>query len=141
MRYTTVHLLIPALVALTAGCSLTPEYGCRAPDGVTCMSASEIYDRDTRGETIRPKIKRDEEDTEHTPKLPAPEGFSGPMAVEPGDPIFREPRRLRLWVVDWEDINSVYHPNHYLYLRVDNGEWVLPAMRERLLEGVDEYVR
>jgi hypothetical protein len=105
------------------------------------MSASDIYDRDARGEAIRPKIKRDEEDTEQPTKLPAPEGFSRPMAVEPGDPIFREPRRLRLWVVDWEDTNSVYHPNHYLYLRVDDGEWILPAMRERLLEGVDENVR
>jgi hypothetical protein len=105
------------------------------------MSASDIYDHDARGEAIRPKIKHDDGKPEESPKLPAPEGFSGPLAVAPGDPIFREPRRLRLWVVDWEDTNSVYHPNHYLYLRVDNSEWVLPAMRERLLEGVDEYVR
>ena len=76
MRYTTVHLLIPALVALTAGCSLTPEYGCRAPDGVTCMSASDIYDRDARGEAIRPKIKHDDGNSEESPKLPAPEGFA-----------------------------------------------------------------
>lgn len=115
---------------------MTPEYGCPAPDGVTCMSASEIYDRDGRGETIRPKVKRNvdrgqEEDDAASPALAI---YQGPVAVEPGDPVFREPRRLRVWVVDWEDANQVYHPNHYLYLRVDEGQWLLPKMRERLRE-------
>lgn len=138
MRYTTVHLLIPALVALTAGCSLTPEYGCPAPDGVTCMSASEVYDRDANGRLIRPKRNQDEAEQDDSFTLPSPAGFSGPVTVEPGDPIFREPRRLRLWVVDWEDRDGVYHPNHYLYFRVDNGEWVLPVIREALQEGLGE---
>lgn len=141
MKHALSYLLTGLFLTLMAGCSITPKYGCQAPDGVTCMSASEIYDRDANGEVIRPKLEQDEGKQDKSLKLPTPAGFSGPMAVEPGDPIFREPRRLRLWVVDWEDTNSVYHPNHYLYLRVDNGEWVLPAMRERLLEGVDEYGR
>jgi conjugal transfer pilus assembly protein TraV len=132
------RLSLLVLAVITTGCSLTPEYGCRAPDGVTCMSASEIYDRDGRGEVIRPKVEReDKKDGEEIPLPPAPRRFSGPTSVQPGDPIFREPHRLRVWLVDWEDMSGVYHPNHYLYLRVDDGEWLLPAMRERLLENPD----
>lgn len=131
------RLLASTLLATLGGCSLTPEYGCRAPDGVTCMSASEVYDRDERGEAIRPKIATNKEGGELPALPPAPKGYAGPRPVNPGDPIFREPYRLRVWVVDWEDTNKVYHPNHFLYLQVDNGEWVLPVMRERLLEDSD----
>lgn len=133
---------VAAVLAAVAssGCSLTPEYGCRAPDGVTCMSASEVYDRDGRGEAIRPKVAEASKNGEDLPPLPAaPRGYSGPVAAKPGDPIYREPHRLRIWVVDWEDATGVYHPNNYKFVRVDNGEWVLPLMRERLLENTDGY--
>lgn len=130
-------LALIMLIAATTGCSLTPEYGCRAPDGVTCMSASEVYDRDGRGEVIRPKATETKDGEELPPLPPAPKGYSGPVAMKPGDPIYREPHRLRVWVVDWEDATGVYHPNNFKYLRVDNGEWLLPAMRERLLENAD----
>lgn len=139
MKQLSFHFLVPASLALLCGCSLTPEYGCHAPDGVTCMSASEVYDRDGSGEVIRPRIKPHERDRDEALRLPAaPTGFTGPTAPVPGDPIFREPRRLRVWVVDWVDTQGVYHPNHHLYLPVDGGEWVLPAMRERLQEERDE---
>lgn len=125
-------------IALLTGCSLTPDYGCKAPDGVTCMSASEVYDRDRAGQVIKPKLDKEKSSwgapDEH---FPAPRRFAGPAPVTPGTPVFREPLRLRVWVVDWEDVNNVYHPNHYLFLRVDNGEWVLPLMRERHLENPD----
>ncbi len=131
------RMTVAGCVAALTGCSLTPEYGCRAPDGVTCMSASEVYDRDARGEVIRPKLERPPSEDEPLPKI---EPFRGPTTVKPGEPIFREPRRLRLWVVDWEDDALVYHPNHYLHLRVDDGEWLLPAMRAKLL-GEDDGFR
>lgn len=116
------------LSALICGCSMTPEYGCHAPDGVTCMSASEVYDRDGGGEIIRPRIQEGARDLDETGKLPtAPTGFAGPVMLESGDPIFRESRRLRIWVVDWVDTQGVYHPNHHLYMRVDEGDWLLPA--------------
>jgi hypothetical protein len=116
---------------------MTPEYGCHAPDGVTCMSASEVYDRDHSGEVIQPRIEQ-EPDGSLNPPTP-PTGFAGPIAPAPGEPIFREPRRLRIWVVDWVDTQGVYHPNHHLYMRVDEGDWLLPAMRERLQEESDGH--
>jgi hypothetical protein len=128
------------LLALQCGCSMTPEYGCNAPDGVTCMSASEVYDQDGSGEVIRPRVEVSEGEQKEARSLPSPpSGFTGPIAPEPGDPIFRESRRLRLWVVDWVDTQGVYHPNHYLYMRVDEGDWLLSTMRERLQEESDEH--
>lgn len=139
MSHLSLRLLTIGSLAVMSGCSLTPEYGCHAPDGVTCMSASEVYDRDGSGEVIRPKIEQRESDLEEARSLPAsPSGYMGPIAPEPGDPIFREPQRLRVWVVDWEDTHGVYHPNHLLYMQVDEGDWVLPVMRERLQEVSDE---
>lgn len=129
-------LMYVALIAMSlAACSTTPEYGCPAPDGVTCMSASEVYAHDNNGEVIRPKLD-DESDSGSVKGMNVlpPEGYDGPVAMMPGEPIFREPKRMRVWVVDWEDKNNVYHPNHYLYIKVDSGKWVLPVMRERLLE-------
>jgi hypothetical protein len=119
---------------------MTPEYGCHAPDGVTCMSATEVYDRDGSGEIIRPSIKEGERDLDEAGKLPtSPTGFTGPVALVPGDPVFRESRRLRVWVVDWVDTLGVYDPNHHLYMRVDEGDWLLPASREHLLEMSDGH--
>ncbi len=140
MRTLAFRLLAIGLPALMDGCSMTPEYGCHAPDGVTCLSASEVYDRDGSGEVIRPKIEQGEREQEEAQSLPpTPTGFIGPIAPAPGDPIFREPRRLRVWVVDWVDTQGVYHPNHHLYMRVDEGDWLLPAMRERLQEESDGH--
>jgi hypothetical protein len=140
MSHLSLRLLTVGTLAVMSGCSLTPEYGCHAPDGVTCMSASDVYDRDGSGEVIRPRIEQLESASDETRRLPdSPSGFTGPVAPEPGDPIFREPQRLRVWVVDWEDTHGVYHPNHHLYMRVDEGDWVLPMMRARLQEESDEY--
>jgi hypothetical protein len=140
MRYLSFYLTAFGLSALMSGCSMTPEYGCHAPDGVTCMSASEVYDRDGSGEVIRPKIEQSEGEQEEAQGLPhTPTGFTGLFSPAPGDPIFREPRRLRVWVVDWVDTLGVYHPNHHLYMRVDEGDWLLPAMRARLQEESDEH--
>ncbi len=138
MRYLSFRLLAIGLTALMSGCSMTPEYGCHAPDGVTCMSASEVYDRDGSGKVIKPRIEQSEREQDEAQSLPPPpSGFTGPIAPTQGDPIFREPRRLRVWVVDWVDTQGVYHPNHHLYMRVDEGDWLLPAMRERLQEESD----
>jgi hypothetical protein len=130
-----IRILYVLLVALNVGaCSLTPEYGCPAPDGVTCMSASEVYVHDKNGQVIRPKLnEKNDINTVDDGNLLPPNGFDGPVAITPGEPIFREPKLMRVWVVDWEDKNNVYHPNHYLYLKIDSGKWVLPVMRNRLL--------
>jgi hypothetical protein len=137
MRFLSLRLLAIGLPAVMCGCSMTPEYGCHAPDGVTCMSASEVYDRDHSGEVIQPRIEQEPDESRNPPTPPT--GFAGPIAPAPGEPIFREPRRLRIWVVDWVDTQGVYHPNHHLYMRVDEGDWLLPAMRERLQEESDGH--
>lgn len=133
-----LRLITLALAATTmAGCSLEPHYGCPAPDGVACMSVSDVYKRDARGEihpaTITPHNQSGGGDTAPD-STPSPTGFLQPLASKPGDPIFREPHRLRIWIVDWESTDGVYDPNHYVYIRLDDGQWLLPKMRARLLD-------
>jgi len=137
--------------SLAAGCSsLEPQYGCPAPNGIACMSITEVSDRDTQGLPMRRRVPEDPTDDADTRESGAPGGtplarptlvsraqaLALPTPRDPGDPIFREPLRLRVWVVDWQDRDRVYHPNHYLYVQVDPGEWVLPRMRERLDPGL-----
>ncbi len=149
-----IHRLVPlGLAALLGGCaSLEPQYGCPAPDGVSCMSISEVADRDEQGLPMRKRLPGGKTSASDDP-LAGEEGATPavssrtaalesrasaldlPRALDPGDPIYREPLRLRIWVVDWQDRDRVYHPNHYLYLQVDPGEWVVPRMRERLEEA------
>ncbi len=149
------RILLPLTLALNASCaSMEPQYGCPAPDGISCMSISEVADRDEQGLPMRRRMPPDaggvngiDETIENTGMDTTPVASSHaaalesrassltlPDALDPGDPIYREPLRLRIWVVDWQDRDRVYHPNHYLYLQVDPGEWVIPRMRERLEE-------
>lgn len=132
-----VLIITPFLVA----CS--PKYACDAPEGIGCMSLNEVYERDRTGTPMRPA----EEDDDSKGKSPSGEigdkasfvaklnDYRKPMTAGPGQPIFREPRRLRIWIVDWENSDgTVYVPNHYVHIRLDNGEWVLPEIRLRTLE-------
>lgn len=133
----SIAFALTCLAAITSGCSsLEPKYGCPAPDGISCMSISEVSERDEQGWPMRRKDSDDKEAGREAPepRLAATGAFPGPRPSSAGDPIFREPRRLRVWVVDWEDRHRVYHPNHYLYLTVDDGEWLLPLIREKLAE-------
>lgn len=138
-KITTLIFIITPFLAACA-----PKYACNAPDGIGCMSLHEVYERDRTGTPMRSADK--DEDSEESPSgeigdkaafVAKLNDYRKPVTAGPGQPIFREPRRLRIWIVDWENADgTVYVPNHYVHIRLDNGEWVLPEIRLKTLEDL-----
>ena len=50
------------------------------------------------------------------------------VTVTPGAPILIPPRTMRVWVARWPDEDGTLHDETYLYLRLDNGRWLMEGM-------------
>jgi len=61
---------------------------------------------------------------EQTPSVPSRRS-AGLTTVTPGTPLFIPPRTMRVWVAPWPDEDGTLHDETYLYLRLDNGHWVM----------------
>ena len=120
-----------------SGCA-TPKYACGVPDGIGCKSLSEVHrmaqsgslktqaapdNRDTA------KHDQDEEDFTGIDEQQTPTAHSGRSAglatVTPGTPLLVPPRTMRVWIAPWPDEDGTLHDETYLYLRLDNGRWVM----------------
>lgn len=135
---------------LLAGCA-TPKYACGVPNGIGCKPLSEVHrmaqngtlkahaapdQRDEGNESSRAEPRSDIEklaarhsstkktDEGHGVNLAQPEGPTIAI-VTPGMPILIPPRTLRVWVARWPDEDGTLHDETYLYLRLDNGRWLM----------------
>ncbi len=120
-------LLFVFMLPLLPGCS-TP-YSCKLSEGFKCKSLAEAYALDEAGGGLTDKGSIDRE-------LPAALAAREPVKATEGTPIFQPPRRLRIWLADWRH-RTIYVPNHYLYLRVDAGQWRLPPAKNATGEDTD----
>ncbi len=124
-------LICIGLVSLS-GCATSADYGCKAPDGVTCKTVSEVY-RESLSGKIQPTSKddtasqrcaedegactqqsgldskdKDRTSGRYSPALASKDSLPLPR-IKPGDPIRIEPRILRVWMSPWEDDAGAYH--------------------------------
>ena len=122
-----------AFAALAAGCATGPKYACSAPDGVGCKPVSEVYAASVAGELVDADAEPGDAGTDtrrvSTDNRPAsqPGNVGQPVVatVQPGSPILTPPKVLRVWIAPWEDKNGDLHDETYLYLRLDEGQWLL----------------
>jgi len=63
-------------------------------------------------------------DAQQTPSAPSRRS-AGLATVSPGAPLLTPPRTMRVWVAPWPDEDGTLHDETYLYLRLDNGHWVM----------------
>ncbi len=149
-RLLTALLFSPLLLT---GCA-TPKYACGVPDGIGCKPLSEVH-RMAKDGTLKMRAAPNNRDGEETPsKKPpsaqadlvklaggaeadadsSPEQLAPPgtppdiVTVTPGTPILTPPRTLRVWVARWPDEDDTLHDETYLYLRLDNGRWLIEGM-------------
>lgn len=139
-------LLLPALIT---GCA-TPKYACGVPEGIGCKPLSEVHRMVQEG-TLKAKAAPDNRDTprdhdeqpyadlqklaqdkpraetKHDTASPSPSPPLVPDVVTatPGAPLFTPPRTLRVWVARWLDEGGTLYDETYLYLKLDNGHWVM----------------
>ena len=45
--------------------------------------------------------------------------------LSPNAPLLIPPQTMRVWVAPWPDEGGTLHDETYLYLRLDNGHWVM----------------
>lgn len=144
----TLSLLI--LPLLLSGCA-SPKYACGVPNGIGCKPLSEVH-RMAKDGTLKQRAApnyREEESTlkKHTPRsdveklaggtkpkttkdtnehiAPPPRVAPQVVTVTPGTPILIPPRTMRVWVARWPDEDGTLHDETYLYLKLDNGHWVM----------------
>jgi conjugal transfer pilus assembly protein TraV len=132
-----VALTFISLAILLSGCA-TPKYACGVPDGIGCKPLSEVH-RMAQDGSLKSQAVPDNRDTseqdqdeedfsntegEQTPSVPSRRSV-GLATVTPGTPLFIPPRTMRVWVAPWPDEDGTLHDETYLYLRLDNGHWVM----------------
>ena len=151
------HFLLPIVLSplLLVGCA-TPKYACGVPDGIGCKPLSEVH-RMAKDGTLKMRSAPNYRDDEETPSKKAPATQAGVLklaggtnkstisdtepeqiapsrvtpnivTVTPGAPILIPPRTLRVWVARWPDEDGTLHDETYLYLRLDNGRWLMEGM-------------
>lgn len=124
--------------ATLSGLDATESYGCKAPEGVTCMSVSGIYANSTHG-SLRPRSA--------APKSSADaSGIYGASSVALGQPpapgtvshaVRSNSRLLRVWIAPWEDSDGDLHEAGYVHMVVDTGRWLIEHVRPARRGNVD----
>ncbi len=108
MRARVIRLLA---VLLTLSCSACTRYSCGLPEGSKCRSLSSVYaaviGTAPTASAAPPAILRDE------------------ASASLDHPRLARPRQLRIWVPAWVDADGDLRGEHYLYLRLDDGRWLL----------------
>ena len=116
----TLSLLALGGCSTLSGYDAKSSFACRAPDGVRCESMSGVYANAKAGSA--------------TNKTPVGEKALGVMTVpiSSGTPIRTPPRILRVWFAPWEDSDGDLYDQHYAYLPVDHGKWVMEHTQQTI---------
>lgn len=140
--------LVLACAALVAGCSASgldakSTFACKAPDGVTCMSVSGVYETSRHNAlpgqqpgTSNPGLKADPP-VGAPNAAPAKASIDGvPIAHRPpltsGTPLRSAPRVLRIWLAPYEDSEGDLRDQTHLYITVDRGTWQIEHTRRAI---------
>ena len=136
-----------------SGLSGSSSYACKAPDGVTCDSVSGTYANAVQNNL--PSQRRTAGASPGTPQAPrATEGIAGAsaagaagaaasrIAVSPtappsptAMPLRSSARILRLWFKPWEDADRDLHDQGYVYVRVDDGQWLVEHAQRQIRDA------
>lgn len=129
--------------ASISGYDSTSDFSCAAPDGVSCESVAGVY------ANARAKNLPSQQPKEKGPLTSVPgDGYEGDYAYpkekyvvirkiagqanKTGQPIYRQPKVVRIWFAPYEDENHVLHDQSYSYLTVQKGYWDLEHLDETL---------
>ena len=145
-----IALTLLIISVLISGCA-SPKYACGVPDGIGCKPLSEVH-RMARDGSLKMKSAPNNLEEESKPKKQAaqadvvklaggahsktindseadivapPRVVPDVVTVTPGAPILIPPRTMRVWVARWPDEDGTLHDETYLYLRLDNGRWLM----------------
>jgi conjugal transfer pilus assembly protein TraV len=148
-----------------SGLSGSSSYACKAPDGVICDSVSGTYanavqnklptQRRPAGTSTSASISASTNtSTSTTAATRAADGVAGAaaagalgtaasrVAVSPSAaaspsamPLRSSARILRLWFKPWEDADRDLHDQGHVYIRVDDGQWLVEHAQRQIRDA------
>ena len=141
-----------AVLALGACTSISglggdSKYACKAPEGVACDSVSGTYanalhhnlpsQRRTPAQAL-PSSGPDAPSTapvRESRSMVQPSSTWPPTAQPLETPLRSQARVLRLWIKPWEDADGDLYDQGYVYVQVDNGQWLIEHLQRRVREA------
>lgn len=145
----TIRLLALTTLITLFGCATSGKFACPAPEGVTCMSPTEIYEATNKQADLEDGVERRQGKTVALPAKRAGAGSAAvyaPVARDPviqrgaalalgGDdlapqldvgppgPLRRPAQIMRIWVAPWTDAEGDLHMPGYLYTEIRGRTW------------------
>lgn len=133
-----------ASAALLAGCSASgldakTSFACKAPDGVTCLSVSGVYETSRHNALpgqlpAAPSVAPPTGAARPTPMNATIDGVSAARRapLTSGTPLRSAPRVLRIWLAPYEDSEGDLRDQTHLYVTVDRGSWQIEHTRRSI---------
>ena len=131
-------LLLAAL--LLGGCTNlsglqgSSRYACQAPEGVACDSMSGVYANAVQQRLPSQRTTAGTDTPEpRTTERKATDALTGPLPTVL--PLRSGTRVLRLWIKPWEDRDGDLHDQSFVYVRIDDGRWLLDHLQRQIREA------
>ena len=141
----TVCLLLPLSACMNmSGLGGDSKYACKAPEGIACDSVSGTYanalHNNLPSQQARRSAATQKEESEGIPQKAAvraasPGPASASSAALMSDPLRSQARVLRLWIKPWEDADGDLYDQGYVYVQVDNGQWLIEHLQQQIRDA------
>ena len=138
--------LLPALSACMnmSGLGGDSKYACKAPEGVACDSVSGTYANAVHNNLPSQRAQRSAvtEKGESEPR-PSTNAVRTTVSTASGNaddgtttgPLRSQARVLRLWIKPWEDADGDLYDQGYIYVQVDNGQWLIDHVQRQIRDA------
>tara|TARA_R110001583_G_scaffold1028_4_gene8896 strand:+ start:710 stop:1180 length:471 start_codon:yes stop_codon:yes gene_type:complete len=139
-----VYLLCAAIAsAVMTGCTSLSigedEYSCPGmPEGVRCMSATDVYNATDNGKVPRPMKSADKDEAEAegvSVKTQVVEDvvvnkYVTPRLPDKPIPIRTPAEVMKIWIAPWEDLDGDLNAPGYVYTEIEPRRWVIGVGHE-----------
>lgn len=138
--------LLALVAAALSGCAslsgldAIDSYGCKAPEGVSCISVSGIYANSSPGGHLSHSKSALVKSSSDAPGIYGASSVALAQPAAPGsasNAIRSNPRMLRVWIAPWEDSDGDLHEDGYVHMVVDTGRWLIEHVRPAPRSNVD----
>lgn len=117
----------------------TGNFGCKAPDGVTCSSVSGVY-ANARQNNL-PGLRKSDGAGPSTKEITMPQSPTALPVALPGMPIRSQARTVRIWVAPWVDSEGDLNDQTFVYVTTEQGKWLMEHSREATVRKVFTKLR
>lgn len=117
-----------------SGLQGSSRYACQAPEGVACDSLSGVYANAVQQRLPSQRTTAGTDTPEpRTTERKATDALTGPLPTVL--PLRSGTRVLRLWIKPWEDRDGDLHDQSFVYVRIDDGRWLLNHLQRQIREA------